>query len=103
MRKAAIKPQFILSHFSNGDLDPYSSGGILEDVNESVIAVKIPGGAHCSDLRGTTISNFPGVAQAHKIEKEHITRWIDEARRGGHTKFRKLKKHPKNIGLARKH
>ena len=75
----------------------------MEDVNESVIAVKIPGGAHCSDLRGTTISNFPGVAQAHKIEKEHITKWINEARRGGHTKFRKLKKHPKNIGLARKH
>ena len=55
----------------------------MEDVNESVIAVKIPGGAHCSDLRGTTISNFPGVAQAHKIEKEHI--FMDHERKKSNT------------------
>ena len=65
---------------SNGDLDPYSSGGIHEDINDSVIAVKIPGGAHCSDLKGSTIPSFPGVERAHKIEKDHISRWIRQAR-----------------------
>jgi len=75
---------------SNGDLDPYSSGGIHEDINESVIAVSIPGGAHCSDLKGSTIPSWPGVEAAHQIEKEHISKWIKQARRN--TKRKRLLK-----------
>lgn len=27
--------------FSNGDLDPWSAGGVLEDINESVVSILI--------------------------------------------------------------
>jgi len=69
--------------FSNGDLDPWSAGGILKDVNPSVVAIKVEGGAHHLDLRGHNEADPQSVIEARKIEKQHINKWIQEANKNG--------------------
>lgn len=61
---------------SNGLLDPWSTGGVLQNVSDSVVAVIIPEGAHHLDLRGANKADPPSVVEARRIEKEHIARWI---------------------------
>ncbi|GKE62792.1 lysosomal Pro-X carboxypeptidase, partial [Tanacetum coccineum] len=36
--------------FSNGLRDPYSSGGVLEDISPTILAVKTTNGSHCLDI-----------------------------------------------------
>lgn len=62
--------------FSNGDLDPWSGTGVLESAFESVIALKVEGGAHHLDLMFATPLDPPGVVAAREVEKQHMTRWI---------------------------
>ena len=63
---------------SNGHLDPWSGGGVLESVSDSLVAVVIQDGAHHLDLRAATSADPSDVIAARNIEKEHITRWIKE-------------------------
>ena len=37
--------------FSNGDLDPWKNGGVLEDLSPTLPALLVKGGAHHFDLR----------------------------------------------------
>jgi len=67
--------------FSNGLLDPWSSGGILRSVSKSVIALLIPEGAHHLDLRGADKKDPPSVRQARELEQQFIKKWIDQARK----------------------
>uniref|UniRef100_A0A2P2HZL6 Lysosomal Pro-X carboxypeptidase n=2 Tax=Hirondellea gigas TaxID=1518452 RepID=A0A2P2HZL6_9CRUS len=67
--------------FSNGLLDPWSSGGIVEDVNDSVLAVIIPEGAHHLDLRSSERADPQSVIEARTIHKENINKWISQYRR----------------------
>jgi lysosomal Pro-X carboxypeptidase len=62
--------------FSNGDLDPWSGTGVLESASESVIALKVEGGAHHLDLMFATPLDPPGVVAAREVEKQHMNRWI---------------------------
>ena len=66
------------SFSSNGDKDPWSAAGVKEDINEKVIAVWVKDGYHGSDL------DFPPINQsaekAQEIERQHIRKWIEEAR-----------------------
>ena len=63
---------------SNGLLDPWSSGGVMWNVSESVVAIIIPEGAHHLDLRSSDPDDPQSVIDARIQEKEYIKMWIDE-------------------------
>ncbi|CAH1785139.1 unnamed protein product [Owenia fusiformis] len=67
--------------FSNGDLDPWHLGGVLESISDSVVAVVIEGGAHHLDLRASNPQDPPSVIKARQIEVANIEKWITQARR----------------------
>lgn len=65
--------------FSNGDMDPWSGGGFLESVSDSVIALVVEGGAHHYDLRASNPADTDSVLFTRALEKKYIRRWLDEA------------------------
>eukprot|EP00088_Acartia_fossae_P010430 TRINITY_DN1519_c1_g1_i1.p1 TRINITY_DN1519_c1_g1~~TRINITY_DN1519_c1_g1_i1.p1 ORF type:complete len:492 (-),score=107.05 TRINITY_DN1519_c1_g1_i1:823-2298(-) len=64
--------------FSNGLLDPWSSGGILKNYG-LVVSVIIPEGAHHLDLRSTNPADPESVITARKTERKYIRKWINAA------------------------
>jgi len=66
--------------FSNGHLDPWSGGGILYNVSDTVLAYIIEDAAHHLDLRGSNPADPQSVIDARNFEKRYIQLWIDEAR-----------------------
>ena len=66
--------------FSNGDLDPWGSAGILEpnSANPSIIPVPVIGGAHHLDLRPDHRLDPPGVKEARNKEVFAISHWIKQ-------------------------
>ena len=67
--------------FSNGLLDPWSSGGILRSISGSVVSLLIPEGAHHLDLRGSNLKDPPSVISARKLERQFIKKWIGQSAR----------------------
>lgn len=61
---------------SNGDYDPWSGTGVLENVSDSVVAVPVPGGAHHLDLFFRNQLDPPAVVAARETELAHIRKWI---------------------------
>ena len=66
--------------FSNGDLDPWGSAGILEPKarNPTIIPVPVIGGAHHLDLRPDHPLDPPGVREARAKEIFAISDWIND-------------------------
>lgn len=64
--------------FSNGLLDPWSSGGVLQNISSQVFAVLIPDGAHHFDLRGANELDSESVKSARDFHSKHISKWIDK-------------------------
>ncbi|XP_071847604.1 lysosomal Pro-X carboxypeptidase-like isoform X2 [Apostichopus japonicus] len=64
--------------FSNGALDPWSSGGVLTNLSKTLQAFVIPEGAHHLDLRSKTEMDPPGLIQARLMEYAAVKRWIIE-------------------------
>ncbi|XP_026319877.1 lysosomal Pro-X carboxypeptidase [Hyposmocoma kahamanoa] len=62
--------------FSNGLLDPWAGGGILNSISESVVAVVIVDGAHHLDLMASNPVDPPTVREARNIHKQNIRKWI---------------------------
>lgn len=73
--------------FSNGLLDPWSSGSILKSRSPTVAAIIIPEGAHHLDLRASNPADPESVVAARNSEKKIIQTWIQTA-----TKKKKSKK-----------
>lgn len=65
--------------FSNGDLDPWSAGGVLETISDSLIAIYMEGAAHHLDLRSSNPADPESVVRARVLEKKYITKWLREA------------------------
>lgn len=66
--------------FSNGDIDPWSAGGVTKNVtdNPDMIAILIKDGAHHLDLRPPNKDDPESVIIARDIERAQIQKWIDE-------------------------
>lgn len=63
--------------FSNGDLDPWRPGGVLEDVSPTLVALPVKGGAHHLDLRASNPQDPPTVTQAREQELQLIRKFIE--------------------------
>ncbi|CAI9104931.1 OLC1v1003722C1 [Oldenlandia corymbosa var. corymbosa] len=62
--------------FSNGLRDPYSTGGVLENLSESLLAVYTKHGSHCLDILGASKDDPAWLVAQRKIEVEIIEGWI---------------------------
>ncbi|XP_026486617.2 putative serine protease K12H4.7 [Vanessa tameamea] len=63
-----LKPNVTNVVFSNGDLDPWSSLSVLEDLSYKAPAVVIPRASHCRDL----FSNIKGDSEELREARKHI-------------------------------
>ncbi|WAQ98686.1 PCP-like protein [Mya arenaria] len=64
--------------FSNGLLDPWSSGGVLESPGASLVPIIIKDGAHHLDLRASNPLDPPTVVAARTQEKNIIKMWLGQ-------------------------
>ncbi|XP_077578716.1 lysosomal Pro-X carboxypeptidase [Stigmatopora nigra] len=67
--------------FSNGGLDPWSSGGVTHNLSDSLVAVLIPEGAHHLDLRSANDMDPPSVREARAVELSYFKKWIKQAQK----------------------
>ena len=65
--------------FSNGLRDPWSSGGIVKTISDSILSVIIPEGAHHLDLRGANKLDPKSVVDARNVHRDNIQKWINKA------------------------
>jgi hypothetical protein len=65
--------------FSNGDLDPWTVGGVYRNVSGwDSISLLIKNAAHHLDLRSDDPNDTPEIKDARNIERAWIKKWIRE-------------------------
>ncbi|KAF5447603.1 hypothetical protein F2P56_033143 [Juglans regia] len=64
--------------FSNGLRDPYSSGGVLDNISPSIIALNTVNGSHCLDILPSKQSDPEWLIMQRKVEIKIIKRWITQ-------------------------
>ncbi|CAG9817007.1 unnamed protein product [Phaedon cochleariae] len=64
--------------FSNGLMDPWSSGGVLSNVSDRISAVIIPDAAHHFDLRGANANDPGSVREARRFHVKRIHKWLNK-------------------------
>ncbi|XP_073138260.1 uncharacterized protein [Henckelia pumila] len=63
--------------FSNGLRDPYSSGGVLEDISQSIVAVSTRNGSHCLDLHSGNNTDPEWLVLQRKTEVKIMEGWLE--------------------------
>ncbi|CAH2103008.1 unnamed protein product [Euphydryas editha] len=66
--------------FSNGLLDPWAGGGILNSISNTITAVLIIDAAHHLDLMPSSPYDPASVKMARNIHKQNIEKWIRQFR-----------------------
>ncbi|KFK43799.1 hypothetical protein AALP_AA1G174100 [Arabis alpina] len=64
--------------FSNGMQDPWSRGGVLKNISNSIIALVTKKGAHHTDLRAATKYDPEWLKEQRRQEVAIIEKWINE-------------------------
>ncbi|XP_030473828.1 uncharacterized protein LOC115691362 [Syzygium oleosum] len=62
--------------FSNGLRDPYSSGGVLKNISDTIIAIYTQKGSHCLDILVADQTDPKWLVRQRKMEVEIIKGWI---------------------------
>ncbi|KAJ9129352.1 hypothetical protein P3X46_033856 [Hevea brasiliensis] len=62
--------------FSNGLRDPYSGGGVLEKISDSIVALSTVNGSHCLDIQREKPSDPQWLVMQRKSEVDIIQGWI---------------------------
>uniref|UniRef100_A0A7N2KM71 Lysosomal Pro-X carboxypeptidase n=1 Tax=Quercus lobata TaxID=97700 RepID=A0A7N2KM71_QUELO len=62
--------------FSNGPRDPYSAGGVLDNISDTIVAVSTVNGSHCLDIRLANESVPEWLVMQRKVEVRIIEQWI---------------------------
>ncbi|KAM3182369.1 hypothetical protein ACTXT7_012526 [Hymenolepis weldensis] len=71
--------------FSNGDLDPWSAFGVLNETSApGATVIRIGRGAHHLDLRGSHPNDTAEVRAARGLIRDKIASWIEEWHRESH-------------------
>lgn len=68
--------------FSNGDLDPWHRGGVLNPISKSVQAFMVKDGAHHLDLRGHNPQDPVSVIKVREQEAAMIQQWVMKKKYG---------------------
>ncbi|KAF5749695.1 lysosomal Pro-X carboxypeptidase [Tripterygium wilfordii] len=63
--------------FSNGLLDPWSGGSVLQNISENIVALVTEEGAHHIDLRAATPTDPDWLIEQREIEIKLIEGWIN--------------------------
>lgn len=63
--------------FSNGLMDPWSCGGVLQNISQSIWAVNITDGVHHIDLRKADGADTNYVIEARKFHVRAIKKWLN--------------------------
>ncbi|KAJ9670402.1 hypothetical protein PVL29_026749 [Vitis rotundifolia] len=64
--------------FSNGLLDPWSGGSVLQNISETVVALVTEEGAHHIDLRSSTAEDPDWLVEQRAFEVKLIKGWIED-------------------------
>ncbi|OMO58222.1 Peptidase S28 [Corchorus capsularis] len=64
--------------FSNGLRDPYSRGGVLENISDSIHAVYTVNGSHCLDILSEQKTDPEWLIKQRKIEIKIIKGWMSK-------------------------
>ncbi|GER41306.1 serine carboxypeptidase S28 family protein [Striga asiatica] len=64
--------------FSNGLLDPWSGGSVLEDISETIVSLVTEKGAHHLDLRSSTPDDPDWLIEQRATEIKLIQDWLDQ-------------------------
>ncbi|XP_031401896.1 lysosomal Pro-X carboxypeptidase-like [Punica granatum] len=62
--------------FSNGLKDPFSNGGVLANISDTIVAVYTAKGSHCLDLIAASAKDPDWLVKQRETEVEIMGRWI---------------------------